>query len=50
VSLKNKVFKGGSWVLVGDFVSEAVGLGGNLVVTRLLVPEMFGLMAVVTVV
>ena len=50
MSLKNKVFKGGSWVLVGHFVSQAVRLGGNLVLTRLLVPEMFGLMAVVTVV
>lgn len=50
MSLKKKVFKGGSWVLIGHFVAQALRLGGNLVLTRLLVPEMFGLMAVVTVV
>ncbi len=48
-SLKNKVVKAGSWVLVGHVVSQLIRLGGNLVLTRLLVPDMFGLMAVVTV-
>lgn len=38
----------GSWVLMGYFVSQLMRLGSNLVLTRLLVPEMFGVMAIVT--
>jgi O-antigen/teichoic acid export membrane protein len=48
-SFKAKVLKAGSWVLLGHAFSQFVRLGGNLILTRLLVPEMFGLMAVVTV-
>lgn len=33
----------------GDVVAQIIRLGGNLTLTRLLVPEMFGLMAIVTV-
>jgi Membrane protein involved in the export of O-antigen and teichoic acid len=49
VSLRSKVFKAGNWVLIGYFIAQIIRLGGNLVLTRLLVPEMFGLMAVVSV-
>jgi O-antigen/teichoic acid export membrane protein len=47
--LKSKVLKAGSWVLVGHFMSQLIRLGGNLILTRILVPDMFGLMAIVTV-
>ncbi|MBV1950741.1 MAG: oligosaccharide flippase family protein, partial [Cycloclasticus sp.] len=49
ISLRKKVFKAGGWVFVGQFASQLIRLGGNLVLTRLLVPEMFGLMAVVSI-
>ncbi|MBL4744193.1 MAG: oligosaccharide flippase family protein [Cycloclasticus sp.] len=49
MTLRKKVFKAGNWVLSGHFLSQVIRLGGNLVLTRLLVPEMFGLMAIVTV-
>lgn len=48
-SLREKILSAGSWVLLGHFLSQVIRLGGNLILTRLLVPEMFGLMAVVTV-
>lgn len=37
----------GSWTLVGYGVSQALRLGGNLILTRLLFPEAFGMMAIV---
>lgn len=45
----NKVATASSWVIVGHFISQLIRLGGNLVLTRLLVPEMFGVMALVSV-
>lgn len=33
--------------MVGQILSQAIRLGGNLIMTRLLVPEMFGLMSIV---
>lgn len=36
----------GSWTLAGYGVSQALRLGGNLILTRLLFPEAFGLMAI----
>lgn len=41
----NRVVKASSWVLAGYIISQALRLGGNLIMTRLLVPEMFGIMA-----
>lgn len=41
--------KAGSWVLFGHLCSQIIRFGGNLVLTRLLVPEMFGVMAIVNV-
>jgi O-antigen/teichoic acid export membrane protein len=48
--LRRKVFKAGNWSVGGYFLSQVIRLGGNLVLTRLLVPEMFGLMAIVSVI
>lgn len=50
VSLRKRTFKAGSWVLIGHFFSQFMRLGGNLILTRLLVPEMFGVMVIVNVV
>lgn len=38
--------RAGSWVLAGHGANQLIRLASNLVMTRLLVPEMFGLMAV----
>lgn len=47
-SLKQRVFGSGSWALSGHVFSQALRFGGNLVLTRLLFPEAFGLMTLVT--
>ena len=36
----------GAWTLVGHSASQALRLGSNLIMTRMLVPEMFGVMAI----
>jgi len=47
---RKKIFTAGFWI-VGVFgLSQLLRLGSNLIVTRLLAPEMFGLMAIVYVV
>lgn len=51
-SLRNKlvhgrVFRAASLSVVAQMLSQLIRLGGNLVMTRLLAPEMFGLMSVV---
>jgi len=43
------VIRAGSWSLGGFGISQAIRFGGNLLMTRLLAPEMFGIMAVATV-
>lgn len=45
--IKQRTVKAGSWVLAGYAFSQIIRFGGNLVLTRLLVPEMFGVMAIV---
>ena len=45
VSLRQRVFKAGSWTLVGYGGALAMRFVSNLVLTRLLFPEAFGLMA-----
>jgi O-antigen/teichoic acid export membrane protein len=47
---KKKIFIAGFWVILIFGLSQLVRLGSNLIVTRLLEPEMFGVMAVVYVV
>lgn len=45
--LKQRVLRSGTWVMAGYLASQIMRLGGNLVLTRLLFPEAFGLMAIV---
>src|SRR5215470_3170600 len=49
-SLKRRVLSASVWSLSGYAVSQALRFGTNLVMTRLLVPEMFGVMAIATIV
>ena len=49
-SLKARALRGSGWTLVGTGGARAIRLGRNLVLTRLLVPEHFGLMALVGIV
>ena len=46
--LRRRVLRAGGWVFAGYGVSQALRLASNLVMTRLLVPEMFGVMAIAT--
>jgi O-antigen/teichoic acid export membrane protein len=48
--LKRRVIAASAWSLGGYGVGLAIRFGTNLVMTRLLVPEMFGVMAIATVV
>jgi len=49
-TLKNRAVRSGSWVIFGHVFSQCLRLGSNLILTRLLVPEMFGVMAIVAVI
>lgn len=49
-NLRRRVLRAGSWALVGNLTSQLIRLGSNLVLTRLLLPDAFGLMALITVV
>ncbi len=49
-TLKQRVLRAGGWSLAGYGLSQAIRLGSNLIMTRLLVPEMFGVMAIATMV
>ncbi len=46
-SLKKKAIRGAAWTLFGYGGSQSLRLVSNLILTRLLVPEVFGLMALV---
>ncbi len=46
-SLERRAIRGSVWTLAGYGLSQVFRLGGNLVLTRLLAPEAFGLMALV---
>jgi hypothetical protein len=50
ISLRQRVLKAGAWTLAGFGASQVIRFGSNLLMTRLLVPEMFGVMAVANVV
>ena len=45
-SLRATIIRASTWIMGGHFISQILRLGGNLIMTRLLVPEMFGVMAV----
>jgi O-antigen/teichoic acid export membrane protein len=46
-SLKQRVVRAGGWTLFGYGTTQALRFGSNLILTRLLFPEAFGLMAIV---
>ncbi|MBW4467712.1 MAG: lipopolysaccharide biosynthesis protein [Pegethrix bostrychoides GSE-TBD4-15B] len=46
-SLKHRALSGSVWTLISHGGSQVLRLGGNLILTRLLFPEAFGLMALV---
>src|SRR5688572_2933464 len=48
--LRERVLRAGGWTVAGFALSQAIRFGANLVMTRLLVPEMFGVMAIATMV
>lgn len=50
ITLKQRALRAGGWSFVGYGLSQAIRLGSNLVMTRLLVPEMFGVLAIATMV
>ena len=47
LTLRQRVMQSGSWTLAGYGVNQALRLGGNLILTRLLFPEAFGMMAII---
>jgi len=47
-SLKQRVFRAGGWNVAGAGLSQAIRFLSNLIMTRLLVPEAFGVMAIAT--
>lgn len=46
-SLKDKVLRSSSWALTGTVFGQVIRLASNLIMTRLLFPDDFGLMAIV---
>jgi O-antigen/teichoic acid export membrane protein len=50
IPLKRRVLTASAWSLGGYGVSLVIRFGSNLVMTRLLAPEMFGVMAIATIV
>jgi len=49
-TLKQRAVRSGIWMIFGHIISQVLRLGSNLILTRLLVPEMFGVMIIVTVI
>lgn len=49
VSLKKLAIRGATWTIFGYGTSQVCRLVSNLILTRLLVPELFGLMALVNI-
>jgi O-antigen/teichoic acid export membrane protein len=47
--VKKKALLGAVWLVAGFGLSQAIRLGGNLVLTRILVPELFGVMSLANV-
>ncbi len=50
VTLRTRIVKASIWMLSGYGASQALRLASNLIMTRLLVPEMFGIMAMAQVI
>jgi O-antigen/teichoic acid export membrane protein len=49
-SLKQRVLRAGGWSLAGYSISLGIRFGTNLILTRLLVPEIFGVTAIASMV
>lgn len=49
-SLRSRVLRACNWTIGGHVAGQVLRLGTNLVMTRLLVPEMFGIMALANVI
>lgn len=47
-TLKAKTFRGGAWLGSGSFLEQASRFGRNMLLTRMLAPEAFGTMVLVT--
>jgi O-antigen/teichoic acid export membrane protein len=47
-TLKQRAVLSGKWVIIGQLCSQLLRLISNLTLTRLLIPEMFGVMAIVS--
>jgi O-antigen/teichoic acid export membrane protein len=47
-SLKSRVLRAGSFVLIGYVLNLSIRLLGNLIMARLLAPDLFGIMAIAT--
>src|SRR5262249_13083184 len=50
ISLKRRMLNAGAWRLAGYGISQVIRFGTNLLMTRLLAPEMFGVMAIAMIV
>lgn len=50
LTIWQRVLRAGGWTIAGYALSQTIRLGSNLIMTRLLVPEMFGVMAIATMV
>lgn len=48
-SIKARLLRSSGWISIGYIASQAIRLGSNLILTRVLFPEAFGLIALVTV-
>lgn len=48
-TIVRRVLRGSAWMTLGILSSQGIRLGANLILTRLLFPEAFGLMALVSV-
>jgi O-antigen/teichoic acid export membrane protein len=48
-SLKSRAYRAGRWVLIGQFATLVTRLAASLVMTRLLAPEIFGILAITAV-
>lgn len=49
-SLRKRVLRAGGWSIAGYGLGQVLRFASNLIMTRLLVPEMFGIMAIATMV
>lgn len=50
LTLRQRIFRAGGWSMGGLAISHLIRLGSNLLMTRLLAPEMFGVMAIASMV